>query len=158
MAVLKQATFDCPRDGAVLVPTQFKAGHLHLCHTCSGSFLPGEIVREVRRIERWFAARRGGTSGLSLGAVECPAGHGRMSMLRVDGHHIDICATCHGIWFDSDELKRLQQPAASERLDRVIETTDAVDAGDSIVDGVGELASGALELLGDIISGIDISF
>lgn len=79
-------------------------------------------------------------------------------MLRVDGHHIDICATCHGIWFDSDELKRLQQPAASERLDRVIETTDAVDAGDSIVDGVGELASGALELLGDIISGIDISF
>lgn len=81
-----------------------------------------------------------------------------MSMFRVDGHQIDICATCHGIWFDRDELKRLQQSATTERSDRVIETTDAVDAGESIVDGVGELASGALELLGDIVSGIDISF
>lgn len=79
-----------------------------------------------------------------------------MLLLKLESHQLDICSTCHGIWFDAQELQRLQNPKWMQAVDNAVDNV-VIESADSALDGVGELASGALELLGDIVGGIDIS-
>ena len=152
----REDALHCPHDASALQPILFRSGKLHHCHRCQGSFLPGEVVSQVPRIERWFAHRRGGARGLPPGEIQCPHGHGIMLLLKLESHQLDICPDCHGIWFDAQELQRLQNPKWMQAVDNAVDNV-VIESADSALDGVGELASGALELLGDIVGGIDIS-
>lgn len=157
MALLSESALICPRDGSTLRSVLFNRGTIHLCEQCHGSFAPGKIVRDVPRIARWFAAQTDGVGSLPEGELNCPEGHGLMHELRLDKHHLDLCGHCSGIWFDADELKRIDQKATladSAKGDASEVTTDVVDA----VTDDSSLLEGALDLLGDIVGGIDISF
>jgi Zn-finger nucleic acid-binding protein len=162
MAVLSDSGRRCPRDGALLKPVLFNRGTLHFCEQCHGSFAPGSIVMDVPRIKRWFAMQPDGAASLPDGDLPCPEGHGAMHELRLDKtHQLDLCATCRGIWFDVNELKNVDQHSGQvsrgEPNARVNNSSLLQDSAETVVDDSG-LLDGAFELLGDIVSGIDISF
>lgn len=157
MAVLTGTALHCPRDQSALRSVLFNRGALHLCEQCHGSFVPGKIVRDVPRIARWFAAQTDGVESLPEGELNCPEGHGLMHELRLDKHHLDLCGHCNGIWFDADELKRIDQKAAMTDSAKGEASEVAADVIDAVTDD-SSLLEGALDLLGDIVSGIDISF
>ena len=158
MAVLSDSGRRCPRDGALLKPVLFNRGTLHFCEQCHGSFAPGSVVSDVPRIARWFAAQPDGVDSLPEGDLPCPEGHGTMHELKFEKHHLDLCGRCNGIWFDADELKRIDHQLTQSAKD----TQDKDGASSLVSDGVESLADisslleGALGLVGDIVSGIDI--
>ncbi len=41
--------------------------------------------------------------------MDCPACHKRMEPQDFGGAIVDVCAGCHGIWFDQLELKKLDE-------------------------------------------------
>ena len=106
----------CPRDG---VGTTLEKHHgrmrtfaLDVCHTCGGVWYDhGEISKLTgeREIERLVVAYAGGRSPFG-----CPRCGEPMAARPVGQVVVDVCTSCHGVWFDRDELETVVKTIAGE--------------------------------------------
>ncbi|MEE4162461.1 MAG: MFS transporter [Woeseiaceae bacterium] len=61
-----------------------------------------------------------GTSGAGMyfsGAMRCPKCRSDMEQIMIDGTEVDRCSSCHGLWFDDGELRKLRTKEAAAVLD-----------------------------------------
>lgn len=59
-----------------------------------------------------------GEAGMfSTGALSCPKCSAAMEPVMADGHEVDRCTRCAGIWFDAGELDWLAQSEIAEAID-----------------------------------------
>jgi PAT family beta-lactamase induction signal transducer AmpG len=61
-----------------------------------------------------------GTTGAGMyfsGAMRCPKCRSDMEQVMVDDIEVDRCSSCHGLWFDDGELKKLRNREAAAALD-----------------------------------------
>ncbi len=61
-----------------------------------------------------------GTSGAGMyfsGAMRCPKCRSEMEPIMIAGTEVDRCTSCHGLWFDDGELKKLRSKEAAAALD-----------------------------------------
>jgi uncharacterized protein len=49
--------------------------------------------------------------------MNCPKFNGAMEKVTVERIEVDRCTQCSGLWFDENELKKLQAIPGSERID-----------------------------------------
>ena len=92
----------CPND-----PTQLSVSHnVFSCISCNGSFHKKEGLGQdfYDNLSEMFRKK------LVYTPKTCP--NCQTKMIEVehrDGDlHIDVCPSCHGVWFDSGELEHLQ--------------------------------------------------
>lgn len=64
--------------------------------------------------------------------MNCPKCKSDMSPVQFQGVTIDRCESCHGLWFDENELKKFLSKKDSERID--IGDHADYEKSDSIVD------------------------
>ncbi len=92
------------------------------CKRCKGSFVPSEHLKEIYgpeiEPENWLKLKT--TKRLGLSELFCPRDESQMELYRIyledeEGNpteeqiEIDVCPTCHGIWFDAKEGQKLSQ-------------------------------------------------
>jgi Zn-finger nucleic acid-binding protein len=61
-----------------------------------------------------------GTSGAGMyfsGAMRCPKCRSDMEQIMIDDTEVDRCSSCHGLWFDDGELRKLRTKEAAAVLD-----------------------------------------
>lgn len=51
------------------------------------------------------------------GAMRCPKCRADMELLTIDGVEIDRCSSCHGLWFDPDEVDKLRSRKVAAAID-----------------------------------------
>jgi Zn-finger nucleic acid-binding protein len=86
-------------------------GHTGLrCGVCGGLWLPYSFINSLRydrqfdpdEFKRHLIADQSGSSG-----KVCPDNCGPLHVTRVRDVELDWCPTCHGAWFDANELARM---------------------------------------------------
>jgi len=81
------------------------------CPTCSGFWLPPEVVLLPASLEVLSKRDVRPTQPLpeNLRTGQCPEGHGLLRRARVtwhDPYFLERCARCGGVWFDAGEWSR----------------------------------------------------
>ncbi len=107
----------CPRDGSVLVGTEYKRVTIDYCPYCNGSWLDKMELARITRKERDILSLESDDSLSSLPAspCSCPRCGGVLKITHYTGKQeveIDICTGCGGIWLDTDELKEILKLAS----------------------------------------------
>jgi ribosomal protein L31 len=90
----------CPRDAHALIQYADECGSLWRCDICSGAFVHSQAISEpaaqhaVAHRAQWDRE------------IKCPADATPMGGLRYRHVTVDICAQCHGVWLDGDEIEK----------------------------------------------------
>ncbi|HOX45035.1 MAG TPA: rhomboid family intramembrane serine protease [Myxococcota bacterium] len=109
----------CPKCLADLSPLRVEGVELDLCPACRGVWLdPGELAR-MRGARADLPADQAplttGARALASTTSICPRCDGAFETLefaRGTALYIDRCKSCHGIWLDAGELKRIRAVTA----------------------------------------------
>ena len=100
----------CPNDKTSLTPTTAE-GHAGLrCASCAGMWLPYSYIdsfRHTRRFDPSAFKQQLVDSSKGAGRIHCPVGCGKLNVSQLGEAQLDWCPVCHGVWFDSGELRRL---------------------------------------------------
>lgn len=103
----------CPRDGFPLRidRAQHASGSclVYVCNECSGAFVEGSTVKELRRRLNLGHTARDDVLSSEPGKYACPECMSWLQPSRDQDVELDLCVECHGIWFDRDELMRLEK-------------------------------------------------
>jgi membrane associated rhomboid family serine protease len=109
----------CPRCLSDLSPLEVEGVQLDLCPACRGVWLdPGELARMRGARADLPAGGELVTSGeraLATSTSICPRCDGAFETLEFahgTALYIDRCKSCHGIWLDAGELKRIRAVTA----------------------------------------------
>jgi membrane associated rhomboid family serine protease len=111
--------FTCPNCQTVLIKTRNKFGIFWECPACHGRTLTIEAIRQTvpRPIvnELWQRAR----SGNYQQKRKCPSCERLMIEVPIldsdKTEYIDVCLTCHLVWFDTDEYQELPKNPVEEK-------------------------------------------
>ena len=91
----------CPRDAHALIQYADENGSLWRCDICSGAFIQSSAISKPAAEHR-VAHRSQWDRG-----IKCPADATRMRGFLRHGVTMDICALCHGVWLDGDEIEKV---------------------------------------------------
>lgn len=80
-----------------------------MCNDCSGAFVEGSTVKELRRRLNLGHTARDDILSSEPGRYPCPECMSWLQASHDEGVELDLCVECHGIWFDRDELMRLEK-------------------------------------------------
>ncbi|RMD97241.1 MAG: hypothetical protein D6812_15640 [Deltaproteobacteria bacterium] len=116
----------CPRCGGTLRCRRVPPGiEIDVCMRCYGLWfdrgeaaLWGDLATDVPGIERIAGKGRGQ-------ALTCPRCGGRLEEIRFAAQRhlaLDRCTTCHGIWFDRDEILEFDRMAEKLRASGELES------------------------------------
>jgi uncharacterized protein len=109
----------CPRDGMVLIGSDYKRVTIDYCPYCNGSWLDKDELAQITRREKdtlWDPGE-GNLSALPQSPFKCPRCEGKLAVTHYTEKkevEIDICTGCGGIWLDTDELKEILKLALRE--------------------------------------------
>lgn len=146
----------CPIDNSPLTRDSFGVESLHRCDECKGTFIGGNIFSEIRAFSAMEKHKRANASYPFIqrsdkAELNCPTDGKLMYTVIYKNVEIDVCAHCHGVWFDSDELEKIHaQVAIAKRVNLSKIGEEKPWIGNDVGGGViGELEG--IELVGDIV-------
>jgi Zn-finger nucleic acid-binding protein len=108
----------CPRDANALSEVDMLGRAVFSCAKCSGMWIGGQHVASL-------FADLGIAQAVAHGpaaphALRCPVDGSGLRLSLQKGVQVDVCPTCHGLWSDGGELKRLaRRPDAPSEVRRV---------------------------------------
>jgi Zn-finger nucleic acid-binding protein len=109
--------YQCPRCYVPLAQNKMQFGIFWSCAKCGGRAVTVELLRRTFTPDSinplWLHAIRG--EGAS--SFACPSCHRQMIQVALaDGANVnvDVCKSCHFIWFDAHELDSLTPRPAAE--------------------------------------------
>jgi Zn-finger nucleic acid-binding protein len=154
---------------------------LFQCAHCHGVWIPKEDLltlaasRNISPLTTQIEAEAL-PSHFRQGALLCPSDGARMLFTTINDIEIDLCPTCHGVWLDKGEMESLPAVHTSQAqsshslgynaLDVLLYLPpvdpDAIQAGvetvgnatGAVIEVAAEAASGAGDILGDLLSAI----
>jgi ribosomal protein L31 len=90
----------CPRDAQMLVQYTYENKSLWRCDVCSGALVYSESVASnhlhpITRRAQWDRE------------IQCPSDSTKMHGFRYRNVTLDVCFSCHGVWLDGDEIKKI---------------------------------------------------
>ncbi len=96
----------CPRDGSILATNDVGTTRHYSCESCGGHWIPLKVLRSVLEADEMATLQSLAASALptELKCVSCKV---PLAGITLSGVEIDRCPTCHGVWFDGGELKKL---------------------------------------------------
>jgi Zn-finger nucleic acid-binding protein len=108
---------NCPRDQATLASNELPTLTYHACEHCGGVWIPGKVLTKALTARGYRDLRTLDTDRRST--MRCLDCQGSCSEIEVENCHLDICQSCHGVWFDRGEvsLARGLFPAGSDLVE-----------------------------------------
>lgn len=102
----------CPIHNSLLNQESFGSEHLCQCDTCKGIFVEGYIFSEIRAVYAMENHKRATGNGEIIrrsdnAVLSCPKDGKSMHTIIFKGVEIDVCSSCHGIWFDEGEIEKI---------------------------------------------------
>jgi Zn-finger nucleic acid-binding protein len=131
----------CPRDGEILSSNDVNGFRYWRCERCFGFWIPGAVLHRVmsqKGIAGLWTARRGDRSQL-----RCPECQESCEDVLVDGHRLDVCSGCRGVWLDAGEVQDLRR--------HFLEGSAVVGADAARPSGRVEVAFGVVEVIGEVV-------
>ena len=131
----------CPRDGEILSSNEVNGFHYWRCERCRGFWIPGAVLHRVmsqKGISGLWTAPRGDRSQL-----KCPECQESCEDVLVDGHRLDVCSGCRGVWLDAGEVQALRR--------HFLEGSAVVGADAARPSGRGEVTFGVVEVIGEVV-------
>ncbi|MBM3847299.1 MAG: hypothetical protein FJ405_13580 [Verrucomicrobia bacterium] len=123
----------CPRDQRQLATNQAAKFRYLSCLRCQGHWIPGGALD--RAIPN-FASHVSPCPHPTQPVFNCFQCQKPMGAVQARGCQLDLCPSCHSLWIDGPELKRLETLFARDSEIRTgIEYQDR-QAGTSSLDGV----------------------
>lgn len=112
--------FTCPNDQQLLVRTPARRGVVWVCTSCGGRAAGVGVLRKTVDAklvaDLWTRAR----DGVTLTGRPCPVCAQAMGVVSLDGNgtgpSVDVCRTCHFVWFDPQEFEVLHPAPESAPL------------------------------------------
>lgn len=133
----------CPRDGETLASNDVSGYRYYSCERCGGFWIPGASLHRVLSAQGVGELQSVPTTG--KGDVDCPDCHAACEAVVIEGCRLDVCPSCHGVWMDSGEVRRVKRlfPGGSAVVDadasQISKETDGALGALSVVDLVGNL-------------------
>lgn len=146
----------CPRDGTALGKRAFHAKVLQDCSSCCGVFVPGNTVDELHAMARASSHAHAKAPVLrGHRHIVCPHDAQPMRPIVYRGVEIDVCPSCHGIWLDAHEVRKiLEERGASDRLGNLDRRLESAETNFETSSDPGAAADGVFDFLGDAVSAI----
>ncbi|MFC3178316.1 zf-TFIIB domain-containing protein [Undibacterium amnicola] len=148
----------CPIDSTPLIQDSSGIENLHRCDECKGTFIGGNIFSEIHAFSAMENHKRANGSGSFIqrsdkAELSCPKDGKPMHTVIFKSVEIDVCPTCHSVWFDNGEVEKINaQVAMAKRVNlaKIGEEKpwigNGVGLGGGVVDGLE-----GIELVGDIV-------
>ena len=117
--------YHCPNCDTELVQQRSAVGMLWVCPSCGGraatvsllrKLLPGDVVNTIWRTAKTDTAPR------RRACPSCGIAMPEILLQSEPEEHLDVCTTCHFVWFDTREyeaLPKLMQSPSQELQDRL---------------------------------------
>jgi len=103
--------FSCPTCNVLLQAQQLDGIRLWKCESCGGFAISLPVVRKGLNSETFKKIWQKISSGETEMGRPCPGCRKPLSMVEADGQDgsimIDVCRTCHILWFDDNEFSDL---------------------------------------------------
>jgi len=98
----------CPRDSEILASNDVEGYRYYSCAACGGLWIPGSALQKTMRpaAVQDLLARCASAPPANL---SCPDAHGLLVALPIEDCEIDLCARCHAVWLDRDEILRISR-------------------------------------------------
>ena len=155
----------CPRDNATLSPHKKGNIDIHFCQECHGFFLSLEQKSAAQLevlLQKQFSNPKNDSGKFSV--ISPQSGH---AMKRFEYRKVllDYCASSHSIWFDHGEYSKIfsfdSNASKSKNIVNQSDSSswnvaDVVTAPFDVLDVSGELIGAVGDLVGGLISGIDL--
>lgn len=110
--------FTCPNDQQTLIRTSVRRGVVWVCPSCGGRAAGLGVLRKSVEstlvTDLWTRAR----DGSATTGRPCPVCAQTMGLVSLDGDGtgtgpaVDVCRTCHFVWFDPQEFEVLHPTGA----------------------------------------------
>lgn len=98
----------CPNDNSKLIIKSKEGLVSYCCPTCSGIYLNRKGVNAFKHnfgseiLDQLFKSKV-----LEHSKINCSHCNNQMHLTKIDSIELDICTTCHSIWFDQHEVSQL---------------------------------------------------
>ncbi|HRE16399.1 MAG TPA: zf-TFIIB domain-containing protein [Rhodocyclaceae bacterium] len=140
----------------------FGSEHVQRCVRCSGVFVNGHVLREVRAHSALHLHKNANAASRTKPTkVACPNDSTHMVALNYKGVEIDVCPKCHGVWLDPGELEKISKvvkPPARVDLAKVNSKLEEIEGNIDLIDTVADLDVNGLGdvvgFIGDAISSV----
>jgi hypothetical protein len=150
----------CPIHNSLLNQESFGSEHLHQCDACKGTFVEAHIFSEIRAfyaIENHKRATRNSEiiKRSDNAVLICPKDGKPMDTVMYKGVEIDVCSNCHGVWFDEDELEKINAQVAMAKpvnLANIVEEKPLTYRRAGVIDGLDgiDIAGGIIWFIASI--------
>ena len=172
----------CPRDNFALSKKDVDGASLFQCVRCHGVWIQKESIlslneeKQIPILGNYLEQEGQLPEHFKQGALLCPSDGAKMLFTELNDIEVDLCPTCHGVWLDKGEMESLpaaqiSQPKSSpslafNALDVLVHLppvdSDTFQAGvemaggatGAVVEVAAEAASGAGEILGNLLGAI----
>ena len=108
--------FSCPTCNALLQAQKLEGVRLWKCASCGGFAISLPIVRKGLKKETFKKFWQKLSSGETETGRPCPGCKNPLNVVEADGQGgvilIDVCRTCHILWFDDEEYSSLPKVAS----------------------------------------------
>lgn len=143
----------CPVDDSILLASGFGGVTSHRCPQCLGTYVPGNLLREVRAHAALELHHQPEASGR---VRPCPGDGKMMKPLHFKGIDLEVCPACHGVWLAAGQMSRLLelvQPARPAHLNNLPRAGSAPEkSGFDVNDAVDGIR--LLSHLADVVVGL----
>lgn len=158
----------CPLDASQMTDEPLGSEQVQRCTVCSGVFVSGHILNEVRAhsvLQFHQRSNVAATATPTLSRVTCPNDSGQMVAVTYKGIEIDVCPKCHGVWLDHGELEKITKvvrPPSRPNLAKINSKLDEIEGNIDIVDslsnidvsGLGDVVGFVGDAIGSVLDGI----
>jgi Zn-finger nucleic acid-binding protein len=171
----------CPRDNFALTTKNLHGADVFQCAHCHGVWIPKASILSFNKEKQLpfleeYLEQSGLPEHFKQGALLCPTDGAKMLFTLLNDFEVDICPTCHGVWLDKGEMESLPAaqvsqpqnspslafnaldvlvhlpPVDSETISAGVEM--AGEATGAVLEVAAEAASGAGEILGNLLGAI----